>query len=95
MFANRFLAGARQISRRFRSHLPRARSFPYHDTMKALIALVLLAGVSLALVGCETELPPGEVAAKKLERGLTGQGTVYQPDKSNDPIIREETRVGN
>ena len=34
-------------------------------------------------------------AAEKLQRGVTGQGTLVQPDHSNDPIIREKTRVGN
>ncbi len=63
--------------------------------MKAFLASVLFSGACLALVGCETELPPDRAAAHKIERGITGQGTVYQPDKSNDPIIREQSRVGN
>jgi hypothetical protein len=59
--------------------------------MKAIRALILIA---LGFAGCESDVPPAEDAANKLERGLTGHGTVYQPDRSNDPIIREQSRVG-
>ena len=59
--------------------------------MKAILASVLIV---LGCVGCESDVPPAHDAANKLERGLTGHGTVYQPDRSNDPMIREQSRVG-
>ena len=62
--------------------------------MKAISALLCIACGCLALGGCESDVPPAPEAKNKLERGLTGQGTVYQPDRSNDPIIREQSRVG-
>jgi hypothetical protein len=59
--------------------------------MKAILASILLV---LGGAGCESDVPPAQDATNKLERGLTGHGTVYQPDRSNDPIIREQSRVG-
>ncbi len=82
-------------SHRHCAALATRRASAYHDAMKPFLASLLLAGACIAFVGCESELPSTEQPGQKLERGLTGQGTVYQPDKSNDPIIREETRVGN
>lgn len=56
--------------------------------------LPLLAGL-LLLTGCENDVPPAPTAGpNKLERGITGQGTLYQPDRTNDPVIREQSRVG-
>ncbi len=47
------------------------------------------------LAGCESDLPPQPSGVpNKIQRGMTGQGTLYQPDRSGDPIIREDTRVG-
>ncbi len=66
--------------------------------MKAILASIALAGAGLALSGCETDLPPDTskpTAADKLGRGVTGGGTLVQPDRSEDPLIRENTRVGN
>lgn len=63
--------------------------------MKAIFASVLLLIASLGLVGCESDVPPARDATNKLQRGISGQGTVYQPDRSNDPVIREQSRVGN
>ena len=62
--------------------------------MKAcLIPLGALAVLMLA--GCESDLPPEPSGVpNKIQRGMTGQGTLYQPDRSSDPIIREDTRVG-
>lgn len=49
----------------------------------------------LMLAGCESDLPPEPARVpNKIQRGMTGQGTLYQPDRSSDPIIREDTRVG-
>ena len=58
--------------------------------MKAFLASVILGGAILSVVGCESDVPP----SRKVERGLTGQGALVQPDRSEDPIIRENTRVG-
>ena len=66
--------------------------------MKALLVLLFGLASILVLSGCETDLPsdartqadPGE----KLQRGLTGQGTIVQPTRENDPFVRDENRVG-
>ncbi len=66
--------------------------------MKAILASIALAGAGLAFSGCETDVPPDQTkpnAAEKLGRGVTGHGTLTQPDRSADPLIRENTRVGN
>ena len=60
--------------------------------MKAILASIFLAGV--CLTGCETDLPPTQDGVNKFERGISGKGTLTQPDKSDDPIIKENTRAG-
>ncbi len=62
--------------------------------MKATFSLIVLVGACVALSACESDVPPAREATRKLERGITGGGTVYQPDRSNDPVIREQSRVG-
>jgi hypothetical protein len=65
--------------------------------MKATFAALLLVLTSLVLTGCESDVPPAatdETGGEKLKRGVTGQGTLVQPDKSEDPLIREQSRVG-
>lgn len=64
--------------------------------MKAILAFLSAAFASVVLVGCETDVPPDPASdpGEKLRRGVTGQGTLYQPDRSGDPLIRENTRVG-
>ena len=74
---------------------PRAR---YLRRMKAILASIALAGAGLALTGCETDLPPDTTRptpAEKIGRGVTGHGSISQPDRSEDPVIRENPRVGN
>ncbi len=64
--------------------------------MKAISAILLLA-TSLILAGCENDVPPSAAddrAGEKLKRGLTGQGSLVQPDRSSDPVIGEQSRVG-
>ncbi|HSI11357.1 MAG TPA: hypothetical protein VK961_04910 [Chthoniobacter sp.] len=62
--------------------------------MRAILALIST-GACLALAGCETDMPPTQSnGVNKLERGISGQGTLTQPDKSDDPIIKEDTRTG-
>ena len=66
--------------------------------MKAILALIALAGAGLAFSGCDTDLPPDTSKpnpAEKIQRGVTGHGTLSEPDRSADPVIRENTRVGN
>ncbi len=63
--------------------------------MNAIPAATLLASTLLALAGCENEIPPSKEPTNKFQRGISGQGSVYQPDVTNDPIIREQSRVGN
>ena len=65
--------------------------------MRSIFAALLLVTASLVLSGCESDVPPSatdEAAGEKLKRGVTGQGTIVQPDRSEDPVIREQTRVG-
>jgi hypothetical protein len=61
---------------------------------RVLILLGLLAAAVL-LPACESDLPPQPSQVPgKIERGLSGQGTLYQPDRTSDPVIREQSRVG-
>ena len=61
------------------------RCFP---ALSALFAVLLFAS-------CESDMPPEPSAVpSKLQRGMRGQGTLYQPDRTGDPVIREESRVG-
>ena len=65
--------------------------------MKATFAASLLAVLCFSLAGCETDVPPAPTDAtgpEKLRRGITGQGALVQPDRSEDPLIREQSRVG-
>lgn len=63
--------------------------------MKVPLMLLGVCAAALFLPACENDLPPApSQVPSKLERGVTGQGTLYQPDRSNDPMIREESRVG-
>jgi len=62
--------------------------------MRVFLASILITGVCLALVGCESDMPPTQNGVNKIERGISGQGTLTQPDKSDDPIIKENTRAG-
>ena len=64
--------------------------------MRAIFALLIL--IAAGLTGCESDVPPapnGSTGVNTFERGISGQGTLTQPDKSSDPIIKETTRVGN
>ncbi len=65
--------------------------------MKAIVASLFLAAAGILFTGCENDVPPGasdNTGAEKLKRGVTGQGTIVQPDRSEDPLIREQSRVG-
>jgi len=55
--------------------------------MKAILALIFLTGV--CLTGCESDVPPAPSSGvNTFERGISGQGTLTEPDKSDDPIIK-------
>jgi hypothetical protein len=58
--------------------------------MKAFLATILLAGAALALTGCESDVAP---APRESQAGRV-PGQLVQPDRSEDPIIQENTRVG-
>ena len=62
--------------------------------MKAFLATIFLAGLGLAFTGCESDLPPDSSVKRRFERGVVGEGTLVQPDRSEDPLIKENTRVG-
>jgi hypothetical protein len=59
--------------------------------MKAFLATILLTGAAFALVGCESDVPP---APPEPQAGRV-PGKITQPDRSDDPIIQEASRVGN
>lgn len=59
--------------------------------MKALPTLILVVLAALTFSGCETDVPPDPAARRN---GPLGDGEIIQPDKSGDPLIRENTRVG-
>ncbi len=66
--------------------------------MRAFLASIFFAIAFLSLVGCESELPPNPPAnngVNRFERGISGKGSLSEPDKSDDPIIRENSRVGD
>jgi hypothetical protein len=58
--------------------------------MKALLATILLSGTVLALTGCESDVAP---APREPQPGIV-PGKIMQPDRSDDPVIKENTRVG-
>ena len=65
--------------------------------MKAIVASLFLAAAGVLFTGCESDVPPNASdnnGAEKLRRGVTGQGSLEQPDRSDDPLIREQTRRG-
>ncbi len=63
--------------------------------MKAILLTLLSAGAALVLAGCESDVPPARhQSGSSLERGIRGEGRLTQPDRSDDPLIRENTRVG-
>jgi hypothetical protein len=65
--------------------------------MKVFLASIVLAGAGVLLTGCETDVVPDTTKptpAQKFQRGVTGQGSLYQPDHGGDPVIRENSRVG-
>jgi hypothetical protein len=69
------------------------------------VFLISLSAIALlfAFQGCESELPPNGAdpgiapsqVPGRVQRGLSGQGTLYQPDRSSDPVINEQSRVGD
>ena len=66
--------------------------------MRAILASIFFAGAFLVLAGCESDMPPNPNSTNgvnKFERGISGKGTLSEPDRSDDPIIRENTRVGD
>ena len=63
--------------------------------MKVILFALSALAANFLLAGCESDLPPQpSQVPTKLQRGITGQGTLYQPDRGSDPMIREESRVG-
>ncbi len=62
--------------------------------MRAFLVLFSASAAIVLCAGCESDVAPGTEVPGKLERGIRGEGTLYQPDRSNDPMIREESRVG-
>jgi hypothetical protein len=58
--------------------------------MKAFLATILLCGAAFALAGCESDVPP---APRESQVGRV-PGQLVQPDRSDDPVIKENTRVG-
>jgi hypothetical protein len=59
--------------------------------LKALPVVLLLVGAALLCGGCADPLEQATVeeVPAKLQRGITGNGTLGPIDRSNDPNIRE------
>jgi len=62
--------------------------------MKA-IALLFLLGAAALLGGCESDMPPEPNRVNPLQRGMKGEGTLVQPDYSEDPFVRETPPAAN
>ena len=58
--------------------------------MKAFSIAFFLATASLLLIGCADPLeqPTVQEVPGKLQRGITGQGTLGPLDRSDDPYIK-------
>ena len=58
----------------------------------------LALAVCAVLSGCETDVPPDPAVpndpGERLQRGITGQGTIVQPSRADDPFVRDENRIG-
>lgn len=52
------------------------------------VSSILAAGCAVLLCACAQDDPPQ--VADQLQRGATGQGTLYERDVSNDPFIENE-----
>jgi len=63
--------------------------------MKDYFLLILLASVSLAFAGCESDLPPDPNAQNKFERGISGHGTITPPDAQSSPLSPDHSNGGN
>ncbi len=63
--------------------------------MNGFPALLCVLLIPCGLTSCESDMPPqpSEVPTK-LQRGITGQGTLYQPTRANDPYVGDSDRVG-
>jgi hypothetical protein len=60
--------------------------------MRVLLALIFF----VAVTGCESDVPPAQNrSGNPLERGISGKGTLTQPDKSEDPLIKGGTPPAN
>lgn len=60
--------------------------------MKPLLFAVVLSG-SAFLIGCVGEGQPLiEEAGNDLQRGITGQGSLYEQQQSGDPFIEDSAR---
>lgn len=63
--------------------------------MKVFLAMIALAGACLSFAGCESDVPPSPHTQNTFERGISGHGSLTEPDRSDDPLINEQTRTGN
>jgi hypothetical protein len=63
--------------------------------MKAFFLLILLASFGLAFAGCESDLPPDPNAQNKFERGISGHGTITNPNTQPDTISPDNSNGGN
>lgn len=57
--------------------------------MKALCVPFLFGAFAMALAGCESDMPPEPNRPNPIQRGITGEGRLYQQDKHDDPFINE------
>ncbi len=56
--------------------------------------MLLLAVVGSVFASCAQEEPITDQAAQSFQRGIRGEGTLYQQTNDNDPFIRDEGTRG-
>lgn len=77
------------------SSLDTRDSATYKAIMKGFPALLCALLIPCGFTSCESDMPPPrDEVSNKLQRGITGQGTLYQPDRTDDPYVRDPDRVG-
>jgi hypothetical protein len=59
---------------------------------KLTLRFAVLVGMVLVLANCAEQRP--EEIPGKFERGIRGEGTIYQPTREGDPFIKENARSG-
>lgn len=80
--------GATRPRQKPRSSLHKAR-------MKRVILLLSAVAACMWTCGCESDVQPGSEVPHKIQRGIRGQGTLYQPEQPSGPVIGDPPRADN